>query len=365
MFNKLFGIKENWVVFFDMFSKNGNGDSIRPIAEELRRRRPDMKFFFCDNKKHRNKHIDMADEIITEKTLKFKYVCSRAKYIISPMGFPNKGNKRKGQVLVQTFHGSMLKKFYLSRDKNSRKYKRTAYAHRNTDIACAQSPTFIPFWKEAYNLPDNVKFIHGTPRNDILFEKLNDEKFKENIKKELGLPFDKKIILYCPTWRRYDHKAILPFDIEYLRENLSDKYVLLMRSHVGKHTWVDKNLKPIDIYDNKFCFDGCNYGEITHLYLIADMVVSDYSSTIWDFAITKKPEVLFIYDFEAYEKEFKLHFDYKETFPFPQPRTQEELVEAIKNYSCNDADYEAMRNRFLIYESGNATKELINEMLKL
>ena len=106
MLKNLLKLEENWVVFFDLFSKNGNGDSIRPIAEELRKRRPDMKFFFCDKKKNRLKYIDMADEIITEKTLRFKYVCSKAKYIISPMGFPNKGKKRKGQILIYTLLGA-------------------------------------------------------------------------------------------------------------------------------------------------------------------------------------------------------------------------------------------------------------------
>jgi CDP-glycerol glycerophosphotransferase len=307
----------------------------------------------------------MADEIITENTLKFKYVCSCAKYIVSPMGFPNKGRKRKGQILVQTFHGSFTKKVYLGRDKNNKKFQRFTKMFKNTDIICTQCPTFIPMWIESYGLPENVKCSHGSPRNDVLFQKKDDKEFKENLKKELGLPLDKKIILYCPTWRRYDYKAILPFDIEYLRKELSDEYVLLMRSHVGKHTWVDNNLKPVEIYDNKFCFNGCNYVETTHLYLIADMMISDYSSAIWDFAITKKPQILYIYDFDKFKEEFKLHFDYKETFPFPQPRNQEELVQSIKNYSCSEVAYEALLDKFLCYETGSATKELVDMMLNV
>lgn len=149
--DKLFKIEENWVVFFDLFSKNGNGDSIRPLAEELRKRRPDMKFFFCDKKKNRLTHIDMADEIITEKTLRFKYVCSKAKYIISPMGFPNGGKKRKGQVFVQTWHGSPIKKLYLSRDPNNKKFIKNAKQYQNTDIFALQGEIFRKCYMDAFD----------------------------------------------------------------------------------------------------------------------------------------------------------------------------------------------------------------------
>ena len=364
MFEWLFKIEDNWVVFFDLFSKNGNGDSIRPIAEELRKQRPDMKFFFCDKRKKRLSHIDMADEIITEKTLRFKYVCSKAKYIISPMGFPNKGKKRNGQIFIQTFHGSPVKRCYLARDNQNRKYKKFAKLYRNTDIACAQSEFFKPLWIETYGFENPVIFTHGVPRNDILFTKKNDMGFIENLKKELGLPENKKVILYCPTWRRYDYKAILPFDMEYLKKELSDEYVLLMRSHVGKHEWVNSKFKPVDIFDNKFCYNGGDYPEITHLYLITDIMISDYSSAIWDFSITGKPQILYTYDYESFSTEFKLHFNYSEFFPFPQVKDQKALVDSIKNYPDIQSDYNDFCKNYLNWETGNATENLIREILK-
>jgi CDP-glycerol glycerophosphotransferase len=169
MFDKIFKIEDNWAVFFDLFSINGNGDSIRPLAEELRRRRPEMKFFFCDKKHHRLSHIDMADEIITEKTLRFKYVCSKAKYIISPMGFPNGGKKRKGQVFVQTWHGNALKKTYLARDKYNKKYIKYAKQFEGTDLYLLQGEITRPCIQECFNLKDEMFLNSGYPRNDILF----------------------------------------------------------------------------------------------------------------------------------------------------------------------------------------------------
>lgn len=361
-FEKLLKLEENWVVFFDLFSKNGNGDSIRPLAEELRKQRPDMKFFFCDKKKNRLEHIDMADEIITEKTFRFNYVCSKAKYIISPMGFPNGGKKRKGQVFVQTWHGSAIKKLYLSRDSEDKKYKKYAKQFVNTDFFCTQADVHSKNLAEALDLPFD-KFVNtGLPRNDILFNAT--DAFKQNLKKKLGLPEDKKVILYCPTWRRYDYKAQLPFDLAKMKKELGDEYVLLLRSHVGKHTWVDKNNKPIEIFDNEFSFNGGDYPECTHLYVISDLMITDYSSSVFDYAITRKPQILYIYDYEDYKKEFNLYFDYNEFAPFPKPINDEQLIDAIKNYpNINDA-YEDFIKNYVSYENGNATKQIIKKSIK-
>ena len=223
MLEKLFKIEDNWVVFFDLFSKNGNGDSIYPIAQELRKRRPDMKFFFCDTKRSRKKHIEMADEIITEKTLKFKYVCAKAKYIVSPMAFPRM-KKRKGQIFIQTWHGSPLKMLYLSKDPENKKYQKYAELFAETDIFCSQADIHNKNLAEAFNLNIDKIANTGLPRNDILFTA--DDNFKANLKKELGLPDNKKVLFYCPTWRRYDRKVILPFDLMILKEKFKNKRII-------------------------------------------------------------------------------------------------------------------------------------------
>lgn len=366
MLEKLLKLEENWVVFFDLFSKNGNGDSVRPLAEELKRRRPDMKFFFCDKKKHRLKHIDMADEIITEKSLRFKYVCSKAKYIISPMGFPNGGKKRKGQIFVQTWHGTPLKKIYLSRNKNNKKFNKYVKQFVATDYFCVQSEKGKNYLQEALAIKEKAFVRTGIPRNDILFS--DTKEFEYNLKSKLNLPKDKKIILYCPTWRRYDRKAILPFDIDFLRKNLSDQYILLIRSHVGKHTWVDNKCNPINIFDNSFSFDGGEYPEITHLYLISDIMITDYSSAIFDFAITQKPQIFYAYDLEEYTKEFGLYEKYEQFCPGPISKTQDELIFNIKNidtiFPKYINKYKQFKETYLEYDNGSAAQLLVDLIMK-
>ena len=363
MLNSLFKLEENWVVFYDLFSKNGIGDSIRPIAEELRRRRPDMKFFFCTKakKKYRLSHIDMADELLVIGSLRFNYVCSKAKYIVSNMSFPNKGKKRKGQVFIATWHGCGVKKGFLSRDKNNIKFQKYAKQFESADAFCLQGESTRPHLMETFNLKSEQFIESGLPRNDILFK--DNEDFKLELKKKLNLPLDKKVILYCPTWRRYDHKAVLPFDLENFKEKLKDEYVFLIRSHVGKHTWVDSKNRPINLFDNEFTFDGGAYPESTHLYLITDVFVSDYSSAVYDFAITRKPQIFYIYDLDEFSKEFGLFYDLRTFSPFPKAETEEELLNSIKNLNIDEKDYEEFLNTHLSYEKGNASQIIVDKML--
>lgn len=363
MFNHLFKLEENWVVFFDLFSKNHNGDSIRPIAEELRLRCPNMKFFFCCRKKDKVKHIDMADDILVEKSLYFNYVVSKAKYIVSPMGFPNNGKKRKGQILVQTWHGSPIKQLYLSRDKNSKKFQKYARQFASTDLFCNQGDIHAKYLIEALSLNENCIINSGLPRNDILFNTKED--FKAQLKGKLKIPVDKKVILYCPTWRRYDYKAVLPFSLDNLKKELGDEYVLLMRSHVGKHAWVDENNNKVNIFDEKFVFNGGEYPDVTHLYTISDILITDYSSAIFDFALTRKPQILYIYDYEDYKKEFKLYYDYNSFSPFPKVKSETKLIEVIKKYPDIQNAYNDFVNEFLQYEKGNAAKIVVSKMLAI
>lgn len=366
MFDFGFGIKEDWVVFYDIFSKNGNGDSIRPVAEEWKKRYPNHRFFFCAKKKNQPRSIDMADEVLVKDSLKFKYVTSRAKYIFTNMSFPNKGKKRKGQVFVSLWHGTPIKKLYLSKDKNNKKYKKYTSQFLKSDFFCTQSDKNTQYMKEAFGLSD-IHFINsGLPRNDILFSSKTQE-IRARIRSELGITEDKKILFYCPTWRRYDYKMPMPFDIARLKEEFSSEYCILLRSHVGKHDWVDKNGNKIDLTNDKFAIDVASYPEISELYIVADALICDYSSAIFDFAITAKPQIFYAYDFEDYMKEFGIYQNYKDFVPGEIPTDTEELIQSIKNLDkfneCFGEKYERFRQEFCQYDKGNSAKILVDSVI--
>ncbi|MBR6388546.1 MAG: CDP-glycerol glycerophosphotransferase family protein [Opitutales bacterium] len=369
MIEKFLKLEENWVLFYDMFSKNHCGDSTAPIAEKLRAARPDLKFFFV-KKRGEKIEIPLADEIADEDSWKLRYVLAKAKFVVSPMGYPFRGVKRSGQVFVQTWHGTPLKKLYLSRDKTLPHNKRYARRFRNTDVFCVSCEFAKEAFKEALELNDSQFIKSGLPRNDLLCPARDNQKLIEKIKSELGLPASKKIILYCPTWRKYGNRAgaTLPFDLEKMKKELGGEYAVLIRSHVGKQAWVDAKGKPANIFDGEFSFDGGSWGEATQLYLIADIMVSDYSSAVFDFAITQKPQIMYAYDLEEYKKEFGLYLDYERDFAaFPVAKTEGELISAVKNIGNFGGQYgekyRAFKEKFCAYEKGDATGQVVNYIL--
>lgn len=351
--SSLIPLKKDWVIFYDTFSKNGNGDSIRPLVEELRKRKPDFKFFFVSKEE---RSIEMADEVLVIGSKRYDYVIERAKYLISPMDLPT--TKHKNQIWIMTWHGSPIKKLYLSRAKNDEMY---SYVRnfKNCDYFCNASKTFLPILMEAFDLPEE-KFINsGLPRNEILITKNNEAEINK-IKEKLNIPLDKKVLFYCPTWRRYDWKQPMPFDLNNLEKMLRKDYIILLRSHVGKHDWVDSQGRKISLSENQFAYDVGNWENISELYLVSDVLITDYSSSIFDFSILERPQILYAYDFEQYEKEFGLYFDYKSFSPFPIAYNEGQLIQAILAQNLSSEELKNFREKYAEFELGTEVEQIIN-----
>ena len=109
----------------------------------------------------------------------------------------------------------------------------------------------------------------------------------------------------------------IPFNILGLKERFSDKYILMVRSHVGKQQWVDKNGNSVELKCDDFLMDVGFYDNISELYLVSDILITDYSSSIFDFSILERPQILYAYDLDVYSREVGFVFDYKNFSPFP------------------------------------------------
>lgn len=354
-------LEKNWIVFYDTFSKNGNGDNVKALALYLRQIRPNFKFFFIAKQLQ---YIDMADEVLIIGSNRFKEVVNRAKYLISPMDLPC--TKRKGQVWVMTWHGAPIKKLYLSRNKDNQQFIDYVEPFKYIDLFCVSADVFHDVYQEAMHTSEECFLNSGSPRNDFLFQSHNEE-YKDKIKTNLGLPKNKKILFYTPTWRRDDCKMPLAIDLVKLKQAIGNEYCIMLRSHVGRQAWIDANGNLLQLPQDDFYYNVADYENISELYLIADINISDYSSTFFDFAITKKPQIFYPYDLHDYEKEFGLYFDYKEFASGPVATNTEELIECvlnIKNFNKNyGSKYEAFIKKFITYEQGNASQIVINEML--
>lgn len=270
---------------------------------------------------------------------------------------------RKKNVIVETWHGTPLKKIGGDENTNSL-INATAIAKKKKDsrtIRCAQSEYDRDIFSRIFNADKNAILLSDLPRNDELF-KYDNEQIK-NIKNTIGISNDKKVILYTPTYREYltiDHETYIapPMNLDYWKEKLGNEYVLLIRAHYAVSRAM--NLKVDD-----FVKDVSKYPHLNDLYIISDLMISDYSSTFFDYSILHKPMICFAYDLEEYEKKRGLYLDLEQTLPCRIDRTEGAVIEHIINMNFLEESIKtkSFSEKFCPY-AGNASRTVVKEIKK-
>lgn len=262
--------------------------------------------------------------------------------------------KPKKTIYINTNHGIPIK--YCGNAQKNRK----DYDFSKVDFMCYSSEFEKKVYVRDYKiLPENL-YCCGMPRNDELykFKTVNRDKIKER----LGLPKDKKIILYAPTWRDSTDKGknynnVPPISVDYLKSKLGNEYIFLLRMH---HLTTEMlNTK----YDD-FFINVSDVSSINDILFVTDILVSDYSATIFDFAILEKPILAFAYDYEEYSRTRGIYQDLEEIIPGNVCTTQEELIEHIQiiDYQKECEKSRKIKNDYLDVP-GNATKVCIDYLI--
>lgn len=213
---------------------------------------------------------------------------------------------------------------------------------------------------------ENTMLETGYPRNDILHAPDRD-KLAFEIRCKLGIPSDKKTILYAPTWRddeyygKGQYKFELQMDLDYMKEKLGDEYVLLLRTHYFIADALDVSAL------GGFALNLSKYDDISELYLISDILITDYSSVFFDYANLKRPMLFFTYDLEKYRDVLRgFYIDIEKEVPGPLLFTTEEVVEAVKNIASIEkeyaARYEVFYNRFCEWEDGHSSQKVVESV---
>jgi len=207
----------------------------------------------------------------------------------------------------------------------------------------------------------------GYPRNDkLVWERQNrneqsEEAVRADAQEKSG---DKRTILYAPTWREYESNGLCdsrfepPIDFDKLYEVLkAEDTELIIKYHYYVKDKPDFTKYGGVIHDSE--------KDIAELYPICDMLITDYSSTMFDYAVLKRPMVFFAYDLERYEEENGFYFDYGKLVPGPVVRTQGELFDVLKrefDFAAYENKREAFYERFAASDSGEATAEAVNRI---
>ena len=369
IYNKYYNnqeIKENKILFESFYGKFYT-DSPKYIYEYLYENFGD-KFEYVWVLNKRGVKIPGNPKTVKRFSLDYYKHLAESKYLVFNTRHPKRLRKREEQVFIETWHGTPLKRLgfdqgnlYLD-DPNSKKSYRSD--SKKWDYMISPNRYTSEIYRSAFAYEGEI-IESGYPRNDILYNA--DAKKINQIKTDLKLPGDKKIILYAPTWRDdeyYDTASVkftLKLDLDRLKREFGDEYIVILRLHYFIADNIDlKGLKD-------FVYDLSKHEDIAELYLISDILITDYSSVFFDYANLKRPILFYTYDIEKYENVLRgFYIDINREVPGPLLMTNDEVVDAIRNIDkINDeyADrYEEFYNRFCGIEDGNASKRVYEEI---
>lgn len=278
----------------------------------------------------------------------------KAKYWISNVNIERGLNfKKKSTRYLNTWHGVPLK--LIGNDCPGRKDYDMSYV----DYFCYSGPFEFSIYQSAFRLKADSLLLTGLPRNDELYHV--DEKRILYTRKKLNIPEGKKVMFYAPTWRDSvdggkTYNLAPPVDFVKWEKELGDEYVLLFRAHhfTTEHMKIDFN---------SFIRDASNYPDINELMIVSDVLISDYSATIFDFCILERPIVSFAYDLDDYKQSRGLYIDLPSELPCGIVKTEDEVISQIKSMDYSDSckRVKLFKEKF-VPVGGHATEMCVNAL---
>ncbi len=338
----------------------------------------DYKFIwaFLDEKKYKNLEKNKNTSVVKIGAKEYKKYLAKAKYWIFNYKIPDFLYPKKNQIFVQCWHGTPLKRLGCDLEHFDNVLNTIDGIKKRYKIEASKFTYFISPSKfasekfiSAWNLKEigkkNIIVEEGYPRNDFLFN--YKEKDVQQIRKKLGIENDnRKIILYAPTYRSDQHQTGLGYvykeeiDFKKMEEKFGKEYLILFRPH-----YFIANSFDFDKYKG-FVYNVANIDDINELYIISDILITDYSSVFFDYANLKRPMIFFMYDLEHYKNESNGFYIDLNELPGPIVETQEDLEKLIEDVDFNigsSKKYKEFNEKYNYLDDGNASKRVIEKVI--
>lgn len=319
---------ENLVLFVSYGGRRFD-DSPKFLYEYMNKNKDYNKFKLIWGFKDKDQFPIEDESKVEIDTIKYFITALKAKYWITNSSIERGLKfKKRNTIYVNFQHGTAgIKKIGNDIPKNNKSF--ITKNNEKFDMFIIQGKKEKDILTKAFGLDEKNIYDIGLPRNDELVN-FNEEKIKE-IKNKLNIPMDKKVILYAPTYREYNNDKNLnsfikiPFNFLELKEEFEDKYVLLITSHYE----VEKMLNLPQ--NDKFIINAFKYPYINDLLLVSDILISDYSSVVFDYSILERPIICYAYDYDLYMKTRGTYADLNKLFFDGVIKTQKELIKVILN----------------------------------
>lgn len=338
-------------VFFESFY--GRNASCNPLAidRELSRRMPQLTRYWSV--------VDLSVEVpegaipVIDGSPEWWRARGSARLLVVNDWLRRRFSRRPGQIVLQTWHGTPLKRLALHRPGfDPRRMAAVVKESRRWNVLLAQNPYAARILGKAYAFVTRPIWVEGYPRNDVLTTGDGAA-----TRRALGIRPDDRVLLYAPTWRD-DREGIVDF-VDPARLAEQADAVVLVRGH-------SRTLPQGRDAAGPRVVDVTGFPDTSLLLLVADALITDYSSVMFDFSVTGKPMYFLVPDMEHYRGELRgFYFDLAAHAPGPVVRTQDELIAALRegDPSRYAAAYSTWRKKFNPRDDGRAAERVVDRIL--
>ena len=352
-------------VVFATYRSDRLVDNFRAVYDELERRDLGYEYVFL-LKRFPQSLVGQIQYVF--HMMRATYELATARYfIIDDYYYPvYVSSLRKGTEVIQLWHAcGAFKKFgYSVLDKSyspDDDYLKMVQIHRNYSKVYVSGEACVAPYADAFGMTQERIYPLGVPRTDQLLNTVRQARVREKLYDRYPEWRKKRIILFAPTFRgngqttaHYDQEL----DFEKFRRELGPDTVLLLRMHPFV---LNPPIVP-DAYSDQI-INMTDYPDINDLMQIADILITDYSSVIFEFALLQKPMIFLVNDLQSYKAERDFYFPYESFVPGPIVSTFEDVIAWIKRGQFDTQKIETFANQFFTYQDGEATKRIVDHLL--
>ena len=361
-------VKKGTIVFWSYDFKQYSCNP-RYLSEYIMENHPEFEIYWAFRKKVNIDGLDKRIKCVRYATMEFKKVMNTAEYLITncrtdPYKFFWK--KRPDQKYIMLWHGGVALK-RIEKDVEEKLgfiyTQKAKIDSKNCDLMVSGCDFFTGLLKNKFWYNGEV-LEKGTPRCDIFYKKELHKEMDRKIRAKYQIPEDNKLVLYAPTFRK--NKSLEPYSINW-NTAIPEISRLFNGSPVSVLLRLHPNMLNVDtssLLNSPAVIDVTKYHDMQELLCISDLLITDYSSSMFDISMLGSPCVLYATDVKKYDRGY--YFDFKE-LPYPLAQSQDELIEIFKNmdlgkYRADVSDFE--KNKIGLFENGNASKSITEWMIE-
>jgi len=365
IFRILFPVQEKKVVLWMLHDCKFQGN-IRYVYEEMKKRDPEYKFIKISKRAlFQTEKKGIATVLKTmigglQLFIGVNYHLATSEYILLndnflPLAYMNPAKNVK---IIQFWHGvGAFKRFGLSTETDEEVRKIVKEGNSRVTHLFVSSRQIIPYYEEAFGIEKSRIFATGIPVTDFYFDDKKKNCSSARFYKKYPELRAKKIVLYTPTFRETEeenNQILQKFDMQKLVDALGEEWVLLIRLHPQ----IRGNIPKLP----KRCVDMTEYPDIKDLFIVSDVLINDYSSTVVEYVLLQKPIILYAYDLDAYDRGF--YNSYRETAPGVLVRNMDEMLDAFSHLDVQTNKYQDFIKQQYDYLDQNATKRIVDIITK-